>query len=125
MISNIIPDCGNAPKKILIKDFSILIAQGKVEGLSEFITEDIRWELVGEKLIKGQAAFIEAIKDMGTMKIEELTIHEILTQGNEGASHGQIRLSDGAIYGYGEFYAFWGEKGTRIRSMTTYVTKIA
>jgi len=46
-------DCGNAPKKLLLKELNIAFARGDSEKILSFVTDDIVWEIVGEKRLKG------------------------------------------------------------------------
>jgi ketosteroid isomerase-like protein len=46
-------DCGNAPKKLLLKELNIAFARGDSEKILSFVTDDIVWKIVGEKRLKG------------------------------------------------------------------------
>ena len=119
------PDCENAPEKAFIRDFNIAFAQADFERLSSFITEEIVWDLVGEKRVEGIKAFQQAMEEMKEMKLAGLTLHQILTHGKEGAAHGEFQLEDGNTYAYAEFYIFNRTKGHKIRSVMTFATKIS
>ena len=41
-------DCGNASKKLLLRNLNIAFAQGDVEGILGHFADDIRWQVIGE-----------------------------------------------------------------------------
>ena len=47
-------DCGNAPKKELLRDFNIAFVKGDVDHLLQNITDDIQWTMVGDTLLEGK-----------------------------------------------------------------------
>lgn len=45
--------CGNAPKKILIRDFEIAMAKKEVSVILENLTSDCVWEIIGIGVFNG------------------------------------------------------------------------
>ncbi|XCF06179.1 hypothetical protein ABI125_15850 [Tamlana crocina] len=58
------PNCGNSPKQEFLKDINIAFAQGHSNLLIESAADDIVWEIVGDKTIKGIAHFTNELKTM-------------------------------------------------------------
>ena len=50
-------NCGNSPKMEFIKQFNIAFAKGDVAFLTENVTEDIVWIMIGDQKIEGIKAF--------------------------------------------------------------------
>ena len=42
------PDCGNSPKMELLKEFNIAFAKGDVKFITESVTDDIVWNIIGD-----------------------------------------------------------------------------
>lgn len=116
-------DCGNSPKKQLLKDFNVAFAEINTEFLVASIHDDITWDIVGDKEIIGRAAFIEALAAMKEWVPTSLVIHAVITHGNEGAVNGELRFANGETYGFADVYTFSNAKGTSIKSITSYVIK--
>lgn len=49
-------DCGNAPKKVLLKELTVALASNDYAGMSESMTDDIRWQIAGYKRFFGKEA---------------------------------------------------------------------
>ncbi|NJX14849.1 hypothetical protein [Tamlana crocina] len=47
-----IASCGNSPKQEFLRDINIAFAQGHSKILIESATDDIVWEIVGDKPLK-------------------------------------------------------------------------
>lgn len=90
-----IPDCGNSPKMEFIKKFNIAFAEGDMKFLAESVTDEIVWNMVGDKKIEGKAKFVELLEEMKTQTASELTLHQILCDGNGGAANGVLKMDNG------------------------------
>ena len=88
-------DCGNAPKKRLLRDLNIAFAHTDVDGILEYFTDDILWEIIGEAEIRGKDAMREALMAMKDLVTRELVIHSIITHGCEGVINGVITTQQG------------------------------
>lgn len=118
------PNCGNSPKMEFLKNFNIAFAQGNVEYLKEHVTDDIFWLITGEREIEGITAFAEALEEMKSTKVKELTLSQILSHGKEGAANGIITLNTGKKYAFSDFYRFQSAKGNKIKSITSYSIEV-
>jgi len=114
-------DCGNSPKREFIKELNIAFANIDIDFLMDSVTDDIRWIMVGDRIIEGKDQFNTEIKEMAKNITLELGIDRIVTHGKEGAACGIIKMENGKSYQFGDFYEFSNTKGTKIRSITSYV----
>lgn len=122
IISN--PNCGNSPKMEFLKQFNIAFAQGNVEFLIESVTDEIVWNVVGDRIIEGHTKFMRELEKMKSVKATELIIDQILSHGKEGATNGVMKMQNGKQYAFSDFYIFCGAKGTKIKTITSYVIQI-
>ena len=118
------PNCGNSPKMEFLKDFNIAFAKGNVELIVESVTDDIIWNIIGDKKIEGKDKFTQELEKMKMKKASELILDRILTHGKEGAVSGVIKMQNGKKYAFSDFYEFNGAKGGKVKSITSYVVKI-
>ena len=111
-------DCGNSPKNILLQNLTIAFAKGDNRFLLENLTDDIRWNIVGERVIEGKDAFADALKND---RVAELSIHHIATHGKSGAVDGMRKMKNGRTVAFCDVYEFKDAKGTRVKEITSYV----
>lgn len=118
------PNCGNSPKMEFLKEFNIAFAKGNLAFLMESVTDDVVWEIMGDKKMEGKQRFVDGLEQMKNEKASELVLHQILSHGKEGAANGIIIMENGKKYAFSDFYIFKGAKGTKIKSITSYVVRI-
>ncbi len=118
------PNCGNSPKMEFLKQFNIAFAEGNVEFLTEGVTDDIVWNVIGDKKNEGIKAFTEELEKMQSVKASELRIDQILSHGKEGAANGIMIMKNGTQYAFSDFYVFQSAKGEKIKTITSYCIKL-
>jgi len=118
------PNCGNSPKMEFLKQFNIAFAEGNVAFLTKNVTDDIVWNMIGDKKIEGIKAFTEELKKMQSVKASELRIDQILSHGKEGAANGIMIMVNGEHYAFSDFYVFQSAKGEKIKAITSYGIKL-
>lgn len=118
------PNCGNSPKMAFLKEFNIAFAKGDVGFISKSVTEDVVWNMVGNKKIEGIEDFVAELHQMSQLKSTELILEQILSHGKEGAVNGVLTMENGKQYAFSDFYVFQSAKGGRIASIISYVIEI-
>ena len=113
-------DCDGAPKKQLLRDLNIAFARADVEGILEFFSDDIRWQIMGEADLRGKKAVRAALEAMQETVTSELIIHSIITQGRAGAVNGEIRMERGGSVAFCDVCHFDSADGGKIQSMMSY-----
>lgn len=115
-------DCGNAPKKLLLRDFNIAFANGDIDTLLDNVSDDVCWTQVGSGEIVGKEAFAAALAEMTGLEVTELVLQHIITHGNVGSVNGVLRFKDGKAVGFCDVYRFSSHaKDAKIKEMTSYV----
>lgn len=112
-------DCGNSPKNIFIQDLTIAFARRDIKTILGSVTEGIRWEIPGDRLIEGKDHFAAALEQMDE-NVLELTIRHIATHGKTGAVDGTVKLKSGRTRAFCDVYEFNGAKGTAVKAITSY-----
>lgn len=121
---NVKPDCGNSPKKELLKNLTVHFASYELEAVMKFLEDDFQWHLVGDVPIIGKQAFITALEQMKHNKVRELTIFNIITHGKEAAVNGEMHMQDGGVYGFSDFYHFTRAQASMVKKIVSYVIAI-
>jgi hypothetical protein len=118
------PNCGNSPKMEFLKEFNIAFANGNVEFIIESVTDEIIWNIIGDRKIEGKEKFSEELEKMKSEKATEIIIDQIVSHGKEGASTAIMTMQHAKKYAFSDFYKFKGVKGEKIKSITSYVIGI-
>ena len=115
-------DCGNAPKKLLLRDFNIAVVQNDSEFISRNVADAIRWDMVGDKVLEGKGDVAAGLEQVKRKNATELTLKNIITHGNTGAVDGLLRFEDGRSYAFCDVYRFSSSaKDAKIKEITSYV----
>ncbi|WP_235297336.1 nuclear transport factor 2 family protein [Portibacter marinus] len=117
-------DCGNSPKLTFIKEFNIAFGEGDDEFLVDCVTDDIIWEIVGEKTIEGKEKYKKEILKMKEYKVSEMVVDKVLSHGKTGAANGVLSMSDGKRYAFADFYEFKSHTSTQLKSITSYSMEV-
>ena len=116
--------CKNSPKREFLKDWNIAFAEGNSAFVLGSVGDDVIWNIVGDKVIVGKAAFENTFAEMKTNKATALTLHKIVIHGKEGTVNGAIVVENGKHYAFCDVYEFTNAKGTTINSIMSYVIEI-
>src|SRR5690625_4028617 len=82
-------DCGNAPKRILLRELNIAFAISDLDYIFYHIIDDLHWNIIGNQLIKGKESLSNHLKQRQGGKVLELHISNIITHGNTGSVNGE------------------------------------
>ncbi|MEH7480556.1 hypothetical protein V7157_05505 [Neobacillus drentensis] len=118
-------DCGNAPKKAYLKEFSIAFAHNDLAFLSENITDDFHWNIIGQHQIQGKEKVIEILKQNQKNKVTELQINTIITHGYHGSVNGTQIVENKKKYAFCNVYQFASSRNnSKIKEMTSYLIEL-
>ncbi|MEV6719461.1 nuclear transport factor 2 family protein [Streptomyces xanthochromogenes] len=114
------PDCGNAPRKEVLRDFVIAMAEADGETLAGMVGEGVEWHLVGEAVLRGRAA-VRAWA-AGLPVAREITFGAVITHGREAGVDGTTEAADGRRYAFCHVLRFAGAARTaKIAEIRSYV----
>ncbi len=118
------PDCGNAPKMELIRQLSIALASVDVARVSEIITDNVTWNIVGDRIKQGKSNVLSTLIEISDTRINKLELTTIVTHGRDGAVHGTFKLESGQVFAFSEFFAFTSVKDAKVKAITTYIIEL-
>jgi hypothetical protein len=111
-------------KGIYLRQLNEAFARNDVASILESVTDDIRWNVVGDKIVEGKDAFHKILEQMAADEPMILTVSKIITHGREASVNGTMRTPDGKTYAFCDLYSFNGQKNLKIREMTSYVIEL-
>ena len=116
------PDCGNAPKKLFLRDYHIALANHDLPTILDSVADGVQWELVGQQKFDGKAEFERALKGSWDKKPEAVTIDNIITHGNTAAVNGTLTDAKGVSYGFCDVYTFTSSaQNAKNKTITSYL----
>ena len=114
------PDCGNAPRKVFLKDLNIAFATGNADFIIDHVSNDITWVMHGDKTVKGKEGFIGLMNILRQDIADELILHNIITHGREAAANGEMIMGT-RKYSFCDVYHFTNTTSSIIKEMHSYV----
>lgn len=120
----VLADCASSPMKQRLRDLNIAFARADIAGILAFFTDGIRWEIVGEREIRGKASAREALEAMQGVDTRELVIHSIITDGREGVVNGEITTAQGSVMAFCDVCQFASASAEKIDLMKSYAINI-
>ena len=117
-------DCGNSPKKQLLRDINIAFAKREIGFCLDWMTDDIIWEIIGDRVIEGVSDVEKVLNEWSIREISLLRIHNIITHGNTASVNGVLLLNDKETIDFCDVYNFRGfGKNSKIKKITSFVIK--
>lgn len=92
------PDCGNAPRKTIVRDLVVALAMKDTDFVAPLIAGDVSWTVIGEQHLVGGPAILVWIS--GLPVVSEVVFGSLLTHGHEASVDGVLELSDGTKLGF-------------------------
>jgi hypothetical protein len=122
---NVKEDCGNAPKKLFVKDFIVAVVKNDTAFLTRYTTDDIRWNLVGGHPIGGKDDVLAAFQHVRSDEVKELIVNTIVTHGYNGVVDGLLKFKDGRTIAFCDVYLFrTSTNNAPIKAITTYAIEV-
>lgn len=114
------PDCGNAPRKEILRDFVVALAKRDSEQIASLLADNIVWTLVGERTLTGRDAVRKWVTALP--EVDEVVFGSLLTHGRGASVDGVLRLVDGTQCGFCHVLRFTGAaKAAKILGVNSYV----
>ncbi|WP_276351902.1 hypothetical protein [Cohnella caldifontis] len=119
-------DCGNAPKKELLRSFNVAFVCNDVGFITETITENIKWNFIGNSVLQGKDEVFKMLEKLIHKKPTELVVSNIITHGYSGSLNGILNLENNISYAFCNVYRFNSSlNNTKIKEVNSYIIDIS
>ncbi|WP_430591853.1 hypothetical protein [Humidisolicoccus flavus] len=98
------PDCGNAPRRELVRELTTHLAAREASLVTAFLSDDVEWSVNGNTPMRGTDA-VEAWISAGPA-LRELRFGAILSHGREASIDGVMVPTSGALLPFSVFFRF-------------------
>lgn len=116
-------------KEKFLREVNKAYTDGNSGFLMDHITDDVCWEIVGEKYISGKSEFQEVLDQMKEMPSMEVQVDKIIINDQYGIAEGVVisrnRLGQKKQFGFCDIYKFSDGPKIRIRNIKSYVIDIS
>lgn len=110
----------------LIKKFNEAFATCNTNFLVNSVTEDIRWEIVGEKMITGKKDFTKSLDRMSHGGPTEIKVKEIINVDDKSVVEGVVEFfvepGKKKKYAFCDVYIFSETDDKKFKELRTYVS---
>ncbi|MHA6251484.1 hypothetical protein [Oceanobacillus sp. CAU 1775] len=118
-------DCGNAPRKFILRDLFLAIVERDNENILEIVAEDLIYEEVGKGQYEGVPALLERVDEMVSNDIDTLELIQIITHGKTAAVNGRLVTVDQKEIHFATIVMFASAgKQAKVKKMTSYIIEI-
>ena len=112
--------CGNAPRKAVVRDFTVALVSKNVAEVLQHISADAQWTLNGKQPLHGADEISAWVA--GGPEAQELEIHTVITHGTECGVDGVVTFTDGTAQLFSHIMRFsGGSKTAKIKEVRSYV----
>ncbi|MCM3572466.1 hypothetical protein M3172_04645 [Mesobacillus subterraneus] len=114
-------DCGNAPRKVLLKELTVALATKDFSGMIESIADDLRWQIAGHKTFFGKESLKDALNENISKAVVQLKIQNIITHGSTGSVNGFFVFGDHSTLSFCDVYTFSSAgKSAKIKEIVSF-----
>ena len=115
--------CRNSPKKMLLLDLFKAFAKSEFEFISDHITDDVHWRIVGKSFIERKNEVLDQLNIARKGDITHIELFNIITHGNVAAVNGVIKKKSGDQTEFCHVYTFKSAGKHIIKEMRSYVVE--
>ena len=103
--------------KETVKQVNAAFNENNIEGFLEVCAENVKWTMIGDKVVEGKDGIREFAASMGDMEPPVITNKNIIAEGDSVAAYGEMTMG-GKKYDYCDIYQFQAGK---IAELSSYV----
>ena len=111
-------------KENFLREFNRAFSENNISFIRAHVSEDIVWNMTGNRIIQGEEAFSAALETMESEDKFDLEIKHIITHGKIACVHGAMHSSDKTTYAFCDIYVFSNFKDLKIKELTSFVIQI-
>lgn len=118
-------DCGNAPRKVILRDLFIAIVERDTQTMLEYVSEDLIYVDVGNVETKGIQALFARLDETVNNDVRVLELTNIITHGKTAAVNGKVVTIDQQEIHFATVVMFASAgKQAKVKEMTSYIIRV-
>lgn len=116
-------NCGNAPRKAVVRDFLIALYQRDGAHVLDRLRDEIQWDVIGSTQLQGHddvESWLETQPDAAA-----LHLHTVITHGTDCGADGRVVYDDGTEIAFNHVFIFAGHaKTAQIKTIRSYLVAL-
>ncbi|GGA73830.1 nuclear transport factor 2 family protein [Ornithinibacillus halotolerans] len=113
--------CNNAPRKEILRDFTIALATNDLLQIKEWLHDQVTWSCIGHKQLSGKDVVSNEISLMHIDRPVELKIDHLITHGKTASVNGVVTFENNTQMAFCDVYEFAGAvKTAKIKEITSF-----
>lgn len=108
----------------VLTEFNEAFAKSDVDTILRYVTDDVKWNMVGDRVVEGKENFAGFIKEMASEDPMDFRLDPPINAGEYAVLEGRMTSSAGKVYAFCDIYTFDGKGTEKIRNLTSYVVEV-
>ena len=118
-------DCGNAPRKEILRALLIAIVEKDTQTILDFVAEDVRYVEIGKRELQGLDYFLERIEEVFDEEVRELELFHFITHGKQASVNGRLDFLNRKEYHFSIIFEFKSAgKHALLKEITNYIISV-
>ena len=113
--------CKSSARKAFLQQFTIALTECDHDAVMTSVSDDITWHIPGEGDITGKSDLARQLALREKIKVKKLTLHNIITHGQQAAAHGELHLENGDFIAFCDIYTFKSGQAPAVQSICSYM----
>jgi hypothetical protein len=113
--------------KEILRDLNEAFVTNDSDYILQFVTDDVRWKIIGDQVIVGKENFEEVVKEMETDEAFELRINNIIVHDSKAVVDGSIKsksaIGEENTYFFCDIYQLADSEDFQISEITSFVVE--
>lgn len=114
----------NTDRDIILNEFNEAFAKSDVDSILKHVTENIKWTMVGDRVVEGKENFANYIREMASQDPMDFSLNTSIHQDEQAVLEGRVTSPKGKIYAFCDIYTFDGLDSNKISNLISYVIEI-
>lgn len=115
----------NRDRDKIINEFNEAFAKSDVDTILKYVSEDIKWNIIGDRVVEGKENFANYIREMASQDPMDFSLNTTIHQDLQAVLEGQVTSSEGKVYAFCDIYTFDGIDSDKISSLISYVIEVS
>jgi hypothetical protein len=118
-------DCGNSPKNLFLKKFTVALLNCEMKYIVKNTTDGIIWEKVGANTLNRKDNFIRELSNHKNKKPTLLQIDSIISHGKSGSVNGIMKFKEKHRLAFCNVYKFQGyADNIKVKKIISYIINL-
>ena len=116
-------------RETFLKKFNRAFVENDLNFIFDSVTDDVYWEMIGDTVIRGKEALIEAMNKVKQPHDMTLDLHSMLVDKDKATVHGSMKRKENQglekTYSFCDLYVFSSSEENKIKELRAFIIEIS